>query len=412
MWILKIMPFTLKGLFMKWKLTPHGIRMMKEDFAKKIRNVETDGRENPPDGNSSFLEEGDANDAESTVSPVSLEVGYDNNENNMFEDKSDPLGRQQKEVDASSLTTLKLNDIKIESAGSEASNKVRPDAKEKRKLNSGSLPHAIINPEIIRGVENQLKNAILMAKERSVKKSSDSTTDDRQPVKIQDAKRLRSRSMGIEPRLVLLFGADSIEAECFKLLQTLLFFPSGEKARRSILVTSVNPGEVLLVDCDLKKPGLSDLFGLDSVSGFSEYLAKGAPFSEKIYKIGIEKVYVLPGGSVPKKSVSFLSSLEMQKLLAEWVEHYDKRTVLFNSVPFMSFASPSEKSDQAGQIDHVLMVIDYGLTPREDNNEMLELIGRDKVIGCVENKTHGENVFSRPKIQMRRIFSDNLKIQE
>ena len=407
------MPFTLKGLFMKWKLTPHGIRMTKEDFSKNIRNVETDGRENPPDGNSSLLKGGDANDADSTVSPIALEVGHDNNEENRFEDKSDPLGRQQKEVDASAVTTLKLNDIKMESNGSEASIKVQPDPKKKRKLNSGSLPHAIINPEIIRGVENQLKNAINMAKERSVKKKSDSMTDDRQQMKIQDAKLpVRSRSMGIEPKFVLLLSGDSIEAECFKLLQTLLFFPTGEKARRSILVTSVHPGEVLLVDCDLKKPGFCDLFGLESVSGFSEYLAKGAPLSGKIYKIGIEKVYVLPSGNVPKKSVSFLSSLEMQKLLTEWVEHYDERTVLFNSVPFTPFASSAEKSDQAGQIDHVLMVVDYGLTPREDNNEILELIGRDKILGCVENKTHGENVFSRPKIQMRRIFSDNLKIQE
>ena len=339
--------------------------MVKESLKKRIRNNDdADDRKSLPDKESH---------------PFS--------DDSVLGNKAGLSGKQQMVIAVSGEKTTELIDKKMELEEVVAPIEDQSDGKEERNLSSGISPHSAANPEIIRGIENQLKNAILMARERSAKNSVSSTLNDRQQLKMQDPKRHDfSGKMRLEPKLVLIFASDAIESACFKLLQALLFFPFEVKSRRSILLTSAKPGEVQIVDCDLRRPELRGIFGIDSVSGFSEYLIKGSPLSEGIYKIGTEKMHILPSGSMPKNSVSFLSSIEMQKLLAEWVEKNDERTVILNYAP-LSF--PAERSSHAGDIDGALVVIDYGATSRDSNNEILDLIGHDRILGCVENTTTG-----------------------
>ena len=96
-----------------------------------------------------------------------------------------------------------------------------------------------------------------------------------------------SEPAAIDPNLVSLLAPQSFMAERFKILRTNLLYPVGKEAPRSLLVTSVNPGDgksfvaanlavsvamninryVLLMDCDLRKPTIHTQFGFGACPG-------------------------------------------------------------------------------------------------------------------------------------------------
>ncbi len=323
--------------------------MVKEGFRENIRNREAEGRESAV--------------APDCSAPEHCAV---------VEDNPDFPVKQPNRLDVPDNEPTEKNDNRWPSGVSAA----QPNKRKKRKRNAGSPPQPIVKSKTIRDVENQLKNAILIAKERELKKEFNDATGVLQEDHGKGLS-LSQKKMRVKPRLVLLLASDSVEAECFKLLQTLLFFSSDRKVRRPILITSALPGELLLVDCDLKSPALGELFEIDRISGLSDYFTSGVPLSGKIHKTGMEGLSVLSDWRDPENSVSSPCLSETKALLAEWIECFDERTAIFFPAPF-SF--PSEKSDQAALTDDVLFVIDYGVMPRESSDELVERIGHDKVL--------------------------------
>lgn len=106
--------------------------------------------------------------------------------------------------------------------------------------------------------------------------------------------KLKSTKKDVPGRESLLvnFSSKSRYAESYRTLRTNIYFSMMEKDLRSIIVTSSLPGEgktttvanlaytiaqtgkkVLMVDADLRKPGLSQRFGLQKATGFSNLIA-------------------------------------------------------------------------------------------------------------------------------------------
>ncbi|HOJ14349.1 MAG TPA: CpsD/CapB family tyrosine-protein kinase [Deltaproteobacteria bacterium] len=107
----------------------------------------------------------------------------------------------------------------------------------------------------------------------------------------------------------------SYTAEQIRKLRTHIFhLPDGRPAPRVIMVTSALPGEgktliasnlavaiakgedqrVLLVDCDLRKPSLNDVFKFSRSKGVSEILQGRAEIAECIISTPIDKLAILP----------------------------------------------------------------------------------------------------------------------
>jgi protein-tyrosine kinase len=209
-------------------------------------------------------------------------------------------------------------------------------------------------------------------------------------------------SKNINRNLVSLKEPNSFEAEQFRILRTNLLFPVSGKPPRSILITSAVPGEgksfvasnlaisiarnidehVLLMDCDMRKPCLHSRFGLGDVQGLSEYLCNGTPLPSVLVKTKIGKLTILPGGKPPKNPSELLSSAQMAALLEEVKTRYLDRYIIIDSPPPRLTA---ETGAIARNVDGVLLVVKYGSTRREVIEDMVDMIGKEKILGVVMN---------------------------
>jgi protein-tyrosine kinase len=206
----------------------------------------------------------------------------------------------------------------------------------------------------------------------------------------------------IDKNLVALKAPQSLEAEQFKILRTNLLFPFSGEPPRSIMVSSFLPGEgksftsanlavsiaqnidqnVLLIDCDLRKPSIQSMFGFDDCIGLSEYLLKDVSLSSIIYKTNIERLSIIPGGHVPENPSELLSCKEMSDLIIEVKERYADRIVLIDSPPLK--LTP-EAIVLSRLVDGIVLVIKCGSTDRDLVSGMVDSIEKDKILGVVFN---------------------------
>ncbi len=148
---------------------------------------------------------------------------------------------------------------------------------------------------------------------------------------------------------------EAVESEAFRTLRTTLAF-SGQDMER-IAITSTEPGDgkttvltnlavscaqagktTLLVDADLRCPGLTKLFEMRGVGGLSEILRSDGDITEmctdRIASVDIEGLDVLPCGPKPSNPTELLSSPRFSDVLA-WAEaNYDQ--VLIDCPPILA----------------------------------------------------------------------------
>ena len=208
-------------------------------------------------------------------------------------------------------------------------------------------------------------------------------------------------------KLVVITKPYSFEAEQFKLLRSSLMFPTSGPPPRSILVTSTDPGEgktlvsanlaasialnldryVLLIDCDLRRPFLHKLLGVGERPGLSEYLSGCCPLESLLLKTPLDRFSFLSAGQIPVNPAELLNSDKMFGLMTEVRDRYADRLVIIDSPPPML---ASESNALARAVDGVLLVIKYRATKREDAAELVEKIGKEKILGTVMNFTDRE----------------------
>jgi exopolysaccharide/PEP-CTERM locus tyrosine autokinase len=208
---------------------------------------------------------------------------------------------------------------------------------------------------------------------------------------------------GIDPNLVAWLQPDSFEAEQFKMLKTNIVFPDKGEPPRLIMVTSAIPGEgksffasnlavsmamsiddfVLLIDCDLRKPSIDRIFRLEAGRGLGDHLSNGLPLQQLIVRTWMEKLRILPAGSRQHNPAELLSSIRMADMLHEVKTRYTDRFVILDSPPPHLTA---ETNVMAKMVDGIVVVVRAGTTPRKLVADLLDQIGREKVIGLALNR--------------------------
>lgn len=196
-------------------------------------------------------------------------------------------------------------------------------------------------------------------------------------------------------------------AEQFKMLSSQILFPQGRPIPRTILVTSAVPGEgksivagnlavsiaagkqqnVLLMECDLRRPSLCQIFGLDNnCTGISEYLQGEEQLSNVLRKTTIDNLTLLPAGRMTKNPYELLSSKKMRDLVEEVGKRYEDRYIILDSTPAQVAAETGVLSKF---VDGVVLVISYGKSSRELIQNSVEKIGKEKFLGVVFNYSEG-----------------------
>lgn len=206
------------------------------------------------------------------------------------------------------------------------------------------------------------------------------------------------------PDLVTVNQPHNFESEQFRSLKTNLMFASERGAPRTIMVTSAVPDEgksfvsanlavtfaqsvdehVLLLDCDLRLPTVHKVFGImDGSPGLSDLLTGKKEIPEVLYKTGVEKLTVLPGGTIPANPTELLSSKRMKNLLMELESRYKDRYIIIDSPPPLLTA---EAIAISRQVDGIIIVVKHESTSRKDVKEMIDLLDNDKILGVVVNR--------------------------
>ena len=136
------------------------------------------------------------------------------------------------------------------------------------------------------------------------------------------------------------------------------------------------------MDCDLRSPKIHSIFKLPQGPGLSEYLSKAKPLSSLLVKSFINKLTILTAGANPKNPSELLSSEQMRRLIYEVRSRYSDRYVIIDTPPpYIT----SEANALVRQVEGVIMVIRHGKTRKKDVEDVINIYGKDKIIGVVQN---------------------------
>ncbi len=136
---------------------------------------------------------------------------------------------------------------------------------------------------------------------------------------------------------------NSEAAECYRSLRTSILLSTVDNPPKVIVVTSPLPQEgktttsvncaivlaqrgsrVLLVDADLRRPGVHLAFGFDRELGLSTLLTGTTPMESVVRSYPpVANLHILPSGPPPAHPAELLDASKMRSLIAQWRKDYD-----------------------------------------------------------------------------------------
>jgi capsular exopolysaccharide synthesis family protein len=189
-------------------------------------------------------------------------------------------------------------------------------------------------------------------------------------------------------------------AEAFQVLRTGLQFVAVDVKPRVLMVTSATQGEgktstalhlagalartgqrVLLVEVDLRRPGLSERLDLVEGVGLTNVLAGTAQLDDVLQSLGGDRQFdVLGAGPRPPSPSDLLASQAMTSLLAVLRDRWD--VVILDAPPLLPVADAAALSALA---DGVLLCIRWGATNESDVERAHALLERSgaRTLGAV-----------------------------
>jgi succinoglycan biosynthesis transport protein ExoP len=197
-------------------------------------------------------------------------------------------------------------------------------------------------------------------------------------------------------------SADSV-TEAYRSIRTRLFFSDNkEHPLKSIVISSLgaqegktvtacnlavaiaqNQKKVLLVDADMRRPRLHDIFKKIDAKGLSSFLLGRAHYEELIQGTDVENLSLVADKNSVTNSTELLHSDRMKDFIALAKKNFD--FVLFDSPPIGIL---TDAMILAALLDGIALVIESGKTPIRAvvrNDKLLKNAGI-RVVGFIINK--------------------------
>ena len=191
------------------------------------------------------------------------------------------------------------------------------------------------------------------------------------------------------PELAMHHGSHPIASESYRLLRTKIHFSTPGRPPRVLLVTSTLPmegksmtaanlaialakeeGSVLLVDADLRRPRLHQLFQVPREPGLSNFLV-GEIDDIPAVETKMTNLFLVPSGPLPPNPSELLGPTRMEEFLTRAQKLYGH--IILDSPPLLSVA---DSVILAAQAEGVLLVIRAEAVPRK-----LVIEARDQLLG-------------------------------
>lgn len=197
------------------------------------------------------------------------------------------------------------------------------------------------------------------------------------------------------------FSRFSPQVEEYRTLRTAIDLIGQGRESKTMLITSPGPGEgkstilvnlgllfwefgrnVILIDCDLRKPSLHKTFGLRNAKGITDLLAGNAEPHAVLAHVA-DGFAVLPRGTSAANPAILLRSLAFQEAITLYRDQAD--VVLIDSSPLLVV---SDTVQMVPVVDEVILVVQAGRTRRHDLIRAKRLLAaaRGNLLGTVLNK--------------------------
>ena len=199
-------------------------------------------------------------------------------------------------------------------------------------------------------------------------------------------------------------------AEAYRSLRTSLQFTRQAQELRTLLVTSPAAAEgktstlanlgavfaqagerVVLVSCDLRRPRLGQLYGIEEQSGLTTVLLGQQTLEQALQQVpGYDCLWLLGAGPVPPNPAELLDGPKAREIFAALRENFD--LVLVDSPPVLPVTDAMVLSKYA---DGTLLVVAAGQTKRAELQRAAERFSQAKasVVGIVLNEVTKQSAY-------------------
>ena len=205
------------------------------------------------------------------------------------------------------------------------------------------------------------------------------------------------------PEFIVGSKSNSAASEAFKALRTRIQFSRLESDQlKTILVTSSIPFEgktivssnlagsfaqagkkVLIMDCDLRKPRVHNVFETDKFPGLSDYLFTNVTLEDITRRTPIDNLYFITSGTIPPNPSELLGSVQMKQFMNKLKEIYD--IVIVDSPPFITV---TDSEILYNITDGTVLVCQANKTPAEAFWKTYDRLSKKQshhLLGCVLN---------------------------
>jgi protein-tyrosine kinase len=207
-----------------------------------------------------------------------------------------------------------------------------------------------------------------------------------------------------DPRTMLFFQEDDnrIGAEEFRTLRSRLYQIREKMPLKRLLITSALPKEgksfvsanlaqvlvrqhgrrALVIDGDLRNPGMHRHFGVAQTPGLTEYLLGECDEFAALQRGPMENLFFMPAGRVAGSAPELLSNGRLKLFLQRVAPLFD--WIILDSSPVIPV---SDATLVAGACDGILMVVRSNSTPSEMARRAREEFPDKLLLGVVLNGT-------------------------
>ncbi|UCD15363.1 MAG: polysaccharide biosynthesis tyrosine autokinase, partial [Candidatus Omnitrophota bacterium] len=190
-------------------------------------------------------------------------------------------------------------------------------------------------------------------------------------------------------------------AEAFRNLRvSLVFSSSEEKSLRNIIVTSTTPREgksfiatnlaiscaaakepTLLIDADMRKGVLNELFKIKTKKGLTGVLAGMYSWDEAVVDTAVSNLHLLPCGAFSPNPTALLNTDKLRSIFKQMEEKYNR--IIIDSPPILSVA---DAVILGGECSGLVYVVKANEAPLNRILEAKKILGKKvNVIGAILN---------------------------
>jgi receptor protein-tyrosine kinase len=212
-----------------------------------------------------------------------------------------------------------------------------------------------------------------------------------------------------ETHLIDIERPHEVPGEEFRSLRTRLNHMQSQQDLHAIVVTSASPAEgktftainlalaqaqletpVLLVDLDLRRPVIHNMFQCDKAPGFSDFLLAERPLEECVRRIQGTNLYFMPAGTQVRNPLELLNMKQVKYTIDAFRKVFN--WVILDTPPLLFSA---DANLLATLTDGTLIVVRIGSTTYDNVIRAMQTLCENNVLGIVANGARAGELYSK-----------------